>query len=135
MPLGHCISAYCATQYCDDLVEETCFLNGTAFESCALIEDGGCPCPEGQVKCGRYFYLPVYVGFCASICCDDLIEETCYSELTGEPESCALISEGGCPCPEGQIKCGAFLGYAGKIRYEVMGPTCLFQLQYLTLAS
>mmetsp|Transcript_20760 Transcript_20760/g.39422 ORF Transcript_20760/g.39422 Transcript_20760/m.39422 type:complete len:882 (+) Transcript_20760:148-2793(+) len=106
-------STYCAAQCCNDFLEETCFSNDTTFESCALIADGGCPCPEGEVKCGRLFFQSVYVGICAPICCDWSTEETCYSEVTWEPESCALISEGGCPCPEGQIKCGAFPGYAG----------------------
>ncbi len=53
------------------------------------------------------------LGYCTSLCCDDATEETCYSTDTYEPDSCALISDGGCPCSEGETKCGAFPGYAG----------------------
>ncbi len=54
------------------------------------------------------------IGYCTNLCCQDGVEELCYSPYTGFEESCALISEGGCPCPEGQVKCGASTNYAGK---------------------
>ncbi len=53
------------------------------------------------------------LGYCTPLCCEDYVEETCYSQSTGQAESCAKIVDGGCPCPEGQIKCGAFGGYPG----------------------
>jgi len=62
------------------------------------------------VKCGGY---DGYAGYCTTLCCDETTEETCYSQDTWEPESCALISDGGCPCPDGETKCGTFPGYAG----------------------
>mmetsp|Transcript_1290 Transcript_1290/g.2868 ORF Transcript_1290/g.2868 Transcript_1290/m.2868 type:complete len:842 (-) Transcript_1290:261-2786(-) len=104
-------AGYCAPVCCKDFVEETCYSEFTGLaQSCALIEDGGCPCPDGQIKCGA---SKGYAGFCTQLCCEDYVEETCYSQSTGQAESCAKISDGGCPCPEGQIKCGAVGGYPG----------------------
>ncbi len=40
--------------------------------------------------------------------CDPKTEETCYDEWY-KAVSCSLISEGGCPCPEGQFRCNADL--------------------------
>ncbi|KAL7466632.1 hypothetical protein ACHAXS_006928, partial [Conticribra weissflogii] len=102
-------SGYCTRLCCDDELEETCFSKESGYpESCALIENGGCPCPEGQVKCGAF---ERYAGTCMDACCDPFSEETCYED--GHTQYCALIADGGCPCPEGQIKCGATKGYAG----------------------
>ena len=47
-----------------------------------------------------------YAGCCTYICCDDQTEETCYDYHSGTVKSCALIANGGCPCPEDQVKCG-----------------------------
>ncbi len=134
---------YCTRLCCDDELEETCFSKESGYpESCALIENGGCPCPEGQVKCGAFeryagkwfqghdntvipifsiqwifvsfpfdFTLTKWLGTCMDACCDPFSEETCYED--GHTQYCALIADGGCPCPEGQIKCGATKGYAG----------------------
>ena len=46
--------------------------------------------------------------------CDPRTEDTCYDDL-GKAISCSLISDGGCPCREGLVKCNADLanGYAG----------------------
>ncbi|KAL7465812.1 hypothetical protein ACHAXS_006131 [Conticribra weissflogii] len=102
---------YCTPLCCEDYVEETCYSQSTGqAESCAKIVDGGCPCPEGQIKCGAFGGYP---GYCTDICCDPLTEETCYSQNTGQPESCSSFADGGCPCPHGQFKCGVMEGYPG----------------------
>jgi len=110
---------YCTKVCCDESIEETCFsiFTGEA-DSCALIIDGGCPCADGEIKCG---VTDAYSGYCTSVCCDDLIEETCFSEYTGLAESCALITDGGCPCPYGMKKCGATEAHAGM----KLSLTCL----------
>ena len=64
---------------------------------CASLNDGGCPCPEGEVKCytnaqhqqarSEFFSEPWY-GICTPICCEEG-EETCYDEKR-DPSSCAL---------------------------------------------
>ena len=41
--------------------------------------------------------------------CDHKTEETCYDETYTKAVSCSLISDGGCPCPKGQERCGADL--------------------------
>ena len=41
----------------------------------------------------------------ALVCCDIHTEEICYDTVTSNPISCARYDEGGCPCPEGQVKC------------------------------
>jgi len=41
----------------------------------------------------------------ALVCCDIQTEEICYDTVTNNPISCARYDEGGCPCPEGQVKC------------------------------
>ncbi|KAL7462524.1 hypothetical protein ACHAXS_002905, partial [Conticribra weissflogii] len=110
-------AGYCTSVCCDSSIDETCmhFYNTWEPESCALIADGGCPCPYGQVKCGAF---DGYAGYCSPVCCDDDIEETCHSTYTGRAESCALISEGGCTCPDGELKCdslGSNAGYCAKI--------------------
>mmetsp|Transcript_19342 Transcript_19342/g.37702 ORF Transcript_19342/g.37702 Transcript_19342/m.37702 type:complete len:81 (-) Transcript_19342:1100-1342(-) len=52
-------------------------------------------------------------GYCTKVCCDESIEETCFSIFTGEADSCALIIDGGCPCADGEIKCGVTDAYSG----------------------
>ena len=39
---------------------------------CAALDEGGCPCPEGQVKCGA---MPEwdYPGFCTEHCSESKI--------------------------------------------------------------
>ncbi len=148
----------CAPLCCEDYVEETCYSVFGIAESCALIADGGCPCPDGQLKCGSFpgyagmiylqfsfnffgifFFVNVEVvfhsysfsGYCAPLCCNDYIEETCYS-VTGQAESCALIADGGCPCPEGQIKCGSTIGYAGMFSRS---ERCVMTFPIIELSS
>lgn len=134
------IPGFCSPVCCDDEIEETCHstYSGRA-ESCALISEGGCTCPDGEVKCNSFgddigekrninlhdsftliledflilALLIFFSAYCARICCDQLTEENCFSPITGEVESCALIADGGCPCPKGEVKCGATEGYSG----------------------
>jgi len=109
---GEYWSGYCAAVCCDDVYsEETCYNDSGVAISCAPYEEGGCPCPEGQQKCGEDY--PYFFGYCSTstVCCDYLTEETCYDD-SGVASSCAPISEG-CPCPEGQEKCGGDEYYAG----------------------
>ena len=53
------------------------------------------------------------VGVCNYICCNTTTQETCYAwdDSGNILQSCALIADGGCPCPDGYEKCGA-----GKIQ-------------------
>lgn len=60
-------------------------------------------CPDGLVRCGAY---EGYEGHCTAICCDIMTEDTCFDEKTSEPAYCAKISDGGCPCLPGQVRCG-----------------------------
>ena len=100
---------WCFIECCDSLTEEICYEyddgynNQVTGQYCAAIAGGGCPCPEGQERCGVDLDNNL-LGYCVDICCDQNTEETCYN-----PPSCALIAEGGCPCPEGQERCGADL--------------------------
>ncbi len=66
--------------------------------------------------CHFLFVLNV-IGYCTDICCDPLTEETCYSQNTGQPESCSSFADGGCPCPHGQFKCGVMEGYPGMLQF------------------
>jgi len=97
---------------CDWETEETCYDENYTATSCAKISGGGCPCSEGEEKCGAF---DGHDGWCQSateVCCDGETEETCYDE-NYTATSCAKISGGGCPCSEGEEKCGAFDGHAG----------------------
>ncbi|KAL9183377.1 hypothetical protein ACHAXT_005164 [Thalassiosira profunda] len=170
----------CPAEVCCDLVrEEACHdpITGDATH-CAKLEEGGCPCPEGEEKCGANEYSSgycttlcctstektcydldgeallcvdegercpkrtrgrkrrscnaeteqmctrcTYLGdgtampehYCLDneeecpelVCCDVKTEETCYDALTGDATHCARLDEGGCPCPEGEERCGA----------------------------
>ena len=95
---------YCSAACCDDATEETCYDENYIPSSCAKITDGGCPCPDGEEKCGADVDFG-WPGYCTALCCDS-DEETCYDE-NYSPTSCAKIDEGGCPCPDGEEKCGA----------------------------
>jgi len=80
---------------------------------CAPLSSGGCPCPEGETKCGVSATADGGVtGYCTTMCCDGDDEQTCYDD-DYEPAFCALIVEGGCPCPDGKVKCGATEDWAG----------------------
>lgn len=61
----------------------------------------------------RSLFVHNLIGYCTDVCCDPWTEETCYSQYTGQPETCSSLADGGCPCPEGQVKCGAVDGYPG----------------------
>lgn len=92
---------------------------------CANVDEGGCPCPAGEAKCGVFEVDGGHTGYCTPLCCDNdndrdegrLQEQqrqrqTCYDE-NYDPSYCAYVDEGGCPCPEGQIKCGGTEDWAG----------------------
>jgi hypothetical protein len=125
---GYCIyieSDVC----CDATTEETCYerdlITGEYKASCKAIADGGCPCPEGWEKCGQDLQNNV-AGWCINIltdvCCDATTEETCYEvdSITLEYKtSCKAIADGGCPCLEGAVRCGAddatgYIGYCSS---------------------
>eukprot|EP01083_Nonionella_stella_P095428 267916_1 len=73
------------TVCCDVRTEETCYDDMTNEAiTCARYDEGGCPCPDGQVKCGANEFSS---GYCTSLCCDWMVEETCYDE-NGEPAYC-----------------------------------------------
>jgi hypothetical protein len=66
---------------CNTTTQETCYAwddSGNIIPSCALIADGGCPCPDGYEKCG--------------------------ADLNNEPY-CAEIAAGGCPKRSGAGEC------------------------------
>jgi len=104
---------YCTAVCCDYDTEETCFDDESNAASCKAFAEGGCPCPNGEEKCGADEMFG-YSGYCSAVCCDDATEETCYND-EWNAESCKAIAEGGCPCPEGEVKCGAdeMYGYPG----------------------
>jgi len=56
-------------------------------------DEGGCPCPSGEVKCGVSEYSS---GYCTTLCCDWTIEQTCY-DSNREPISCRRYEDGPCP--------------------------------------
>lgn len=110
---------------CDLATQETCYDENFYPVSCANISDGGCDCPLGEVKCGAF---KGYAGYCTPVCCDFLSEDTCYNETTSEPSFCVKISEGGCPCPPDQIRCGVSdfsIGYCTDVCCDwVTEETC-----------
>mmetsp|Transcript_2850 Transcript_2850/g.5362 ORF Transcript_2850/g.5362 Transcript_2850/m.5362 type:complete len:344 (-) Transcript_2850:310-1341(-) len=87
---------------CDWMTEETCFDDDFNPVGCAKWEDGGCPCRDGETKCGEG-----WMAYCSSesVCCNWFTQETCYPE-DGSDAYCANITAGGCPCPSGEEKCG-----------------------------
>ena len=89
---------------CDWTSEETCYDENYNAVDCVPYADGGCPCPEGQERCGAY---EGYAGYCVEpeFCCES-DEEICYDDFYN-PTGCVAISDGGCPCPEGETKCDA----------------------------
>lgn len=97
---GYCIDP----DYCCTSEEELCMDADYNPTGCAAFADGGCPCPEGEVKCGGIpeWYIP---GYCTEVCCT-MEEETCYDDMYQET-GCAPLADGGCPCAEGEVKCGA----------------------------
>eukprot|EP00956_Cyclotella_meneghiniana_P015933 scaffold24800_cov44-Cyclotella_meneghiniana.AAC.2 len=129
-------AGYCTELCCQD-DEELCYSSDYSYdysydypqaESCAPIAAGGCPCAEEEVKCGA---MPEYniAGYCTELCCQD-DEELCFSDdWYPQPESCALIEEGGCPCKDGEEKCGAmpeinYAGYCTSLCCEADQYTC-----------
>lgn len=106
-------TGYCTQpEFCCEQSEELCYDAEYNPTGCVAIADGGCACPEGEEKCGLNAEWN-YAGYCTAICCDDEAgEETCYDE-NYNPTGCSLVSEGGCPCPEGEVKCGGNDWYAG----------------------
>jgi len=118
---------YCDTVCCEWGKEDRCHGRDkddpTVWDVwCANIDEGGCPCPEGEQKCAtdngsevlfkdefdfrnqRRSPSPHHIeAHCAKVCCRD-DEATCYDE-NYEPHSCVLIKNGGCSCPEGQVRC------------------------------
>jgi len=105
---GWCQDAPCPVT-CNWQREETCYDDNWNAVSCSLISEGGCPCKEGQSKCGAMEDPEPYAGYCydgeCPLTCDWMTEETCYDD-NWVAVGCSLISEGGCPCKEGEIKCG-----------------------------
>lgn len=98
---------------CNWETEESCYDENWVVQSCAKVSDGGCACPAGQSRCGQFVEDNI-VGWCqdpqwgeCGLQCNWKKEETCYDD-SWQAVSCALISDGGCPCPEGQEKCGAY---------------------------
>lgn len=124
---------YCDTVCCEWGVQERCQepdhdspgqYNFNVW--CANIADGGCSCPDGEMKCGEMETDGGFTGYCTSLCCDGDDHQTCYDE-NSDPSYCALISEGGCPCTEGKSKCGAtddWAGYCTDICCESDEETC-----------
>jgi hypothetical protein len=92
---------------CDPKTEETCYDEWhTKAVSCALISDGGCPCPEGQERCDADLANGC-VGECTDLCCDWTYEYACYgSYWDGDInfKACGTYKDG-CPCPDGQTEC------------------------------
>ena len=84
----------CPMEVCCDIeTEQECFDDITGEPtSCMRYDEGGCPCPDGEVKCGVNEYSS---GYCTSLCCDWTTEQTCYDSY-GEPASCKSYDE---TCP------------------------------------
>lgn len=54
---------------CDGSTEETCLSDDGAEYYCAKYVDGGCPCLEGEEKCGADEELGL-PGYCTDLCCE-----------------------------------------------------------------
>ena len=122
-------AGYCVDECCTDQQEACHDYETGGKQTCADIEAGGCPCAEGEVKCGA---MPEYniAGYCTELCCQD-DEELCYSDDSWypRPKSCAPIEGGGCPCKDGEEKCGAmpeinYAGYCTSLCCEADQYTC-----------
>jgi hypothetical protein len=96
---------------CEPAVEERCEDENTNIVSCVPVAEGGCPCKDGEVKCG--------IQGCVELCCDDGYQ-TCFDHDTFKPY-CLAIADGGCPCPAGKEKCHGNADWAG---YCVPIGTC-----------
>lgn len=97
---------------CDFESEEVCYDNNWVPVGCAPFSGDGCPCADGEVKCGQ---KEDFGGWCQpeqAICCDFQTEEMCYNEYW-EPSGCEPLSGGGCPCADGQLKCGQEEDFGG----------------------
>lgn len=83
---------------CDIRTEETCF-DAITWDpiGCARYDRGGCPCPEGEVKCGANEFSS---GYCTKLCCDWSTEQTCYDE-NWEPAYCKKYDDGPCHQSDG----------------------------------
>ena len=105
------LSGFCSNVCCDRGSEEHCYgPDNTSY--CAKIADGGCPCPKGQERC-RADLKNNILGECTDVCCNQQTEEACYDyDDFGAiiNATCALIADGGCPCPENQVRCGQGMG-------------------------
>jgi hypothetical protein len=106
----------CVDECCTD-EQEACYdYEDGGKQTCADIASGGCPCTEeGEIKCGA---SDTYAGYCTQpeyCCAED--EELCYTtdDWYAQPDYCAPVASGGCPCPAGESKCGAMpeINYAG----------------------
>jgi len=88
----------CPAEVCCDIkTEETCYDETTKDPiSCARYDEGGCPCPSSQVKCGVSHFSS---GYCTALCCDWRVEQTCHNG-NGKPISCRKYDDGPCPSPK-----------------------------------
>mmetsp|Transcript_21050 Transcript_21050/g.45636 ORF Transcript_21050/g.45636 Transcript_21050/m.45636 type:complete len:315 (-) Transcript_21050:83-1027(-) len=124
---------YCDTVCCEWGVQERCHepsIDNPGFADvfCANIADGGCPCPEGETKCGT---SESSIGYCMAVCCDGELQQTCFDE-NYNPSYCA--EEGECrrsqsqsECSEGKIRCGGdddWAGYCTNVCCEFDEETC-----------
>jgi hypothetical protein len=85
------------------LIVKSAALTLALLGQAAATDDTSDDCPEGQVKCGAFDGYDDW--YCTSVCCDIMTEHTCYNETNTEALYCAKISEGGCPCQSGQVRC------------------------------
>ena len=64
-----------------------------------------------DVHIESYILLSVCIAYSRAAETDQTAE-TCYDE-NYNAESCAPYADGGCPCPSGEERCGAYEGYLG----------------------
>jgi len=125
---GWCSADPCPLQ-CDWETQDSCFDDNWIVTSCAPISDGGCPCKEGELKCGA---MDGWAGWChADPCplqCDWETEDTCFDD-NWTATSCEPISTGGCPCKEGEQKCGGTDYYAGWCQADECPLTCDWMIE------
>jgi len=82
---------------CDIATEDTCYDSTTDDPiSCARRIDGGCDCPDLEVKCHGGNHTS---AVCTTLCCDWRIEQTCMNS-NNEPIMCKKYDEGPCPIPK-----------------------------------
>lgn len=104
--------------YCDPRTEETCYDESYNAVSCSLISEGGCPCPEGLLRCGADLANGC-VGWCTDVCCDWATEYGCYPSKV-----CAKYDGDGCPCPEDQQECLIGSGVCSSICCDSDEESC-----------